>query len=259
MLTARAGASLVEVLDEEEAARPLRRVVELLITLAFRLTRAVIGTVVQFTSAPSADSDDDICVLCMEQKATVMLRPCNHTCFCDSCSQYVQLKQVCECPICRGRIQWMLDIVDFHGFRAYLRRMNCSWPWEYFYAYLEYIVVFGLLLVYTQDYLNPKSSIFIGSFLILYRSLVRLRDYLDPYSPISIRAQIFTFYDRSLCTTATCSGLVLEIVDFFFLVLFIVVIFWLRAIFILYRKKQELLLLQQHILVLQEDLAVLEG
>ena len=47
------------------------------------------------------NSEDILCVICMERKRQYLLRPCNHYCVCNKCKSTLQNK----CPLCRKLIQ----------------------------------------------------------------------------------------------------------------------------------------------------------
>ena len=46
---------------------------------------------------------DNICVICLENIADLLLLPCSHNCVCSTCSQNLAFLVKCECPICRKK------------------------------------------------------------------------------------------------------------------------------------------------------------
>tara|TARA_B110000971_G_C19948614_1_gene472234 strand:+ start:309 stop:830 length:522 start_codon:yes stop_codon:yes gene_type:complete len=46
------------------------------------------------------DTDEGLCVVCVDNPKTVLLMPCKHLCACDSCADMLE-----ECPLCRKPIQ----------------------------------------------------------------------------------------------------------------------------------------------------------
>ena len=61
-----------------------------------------------FSKQKGADNKEEYkemeCVICMDKKNEILLRPCNHTGFCKSCI-IEQIKENNNCPICRKDIQ----------------------------------------------------------------------------------------------------------------------------------------------------------
>ncbi|XP_001947269.1 cell growth regulator with RING finger domain protein 1 [Acyrthosiphon pisum] len=51
------------------------------------------------------------CSICLEPfKASIVLLPCSHMCFCDECFEKVKKKRVTNCPICRENIDDFMDV-----------------------------------------------------------------------------------------------------------------------------------------------------
>lgn len=51
------------------------------------------------------------CSICLESfKASIVLLPCSHMCFCDDCFEKVKKKRVSSCPICRQNIEDFMDV-----------------------------------------------------------------------------------------------------------------------------------------------------
>ena len=46
------------------------------------------------------------CVVCLDKEKTILLRPCNHLCICESCMGAVQ-----TCPLCRQNIQEKISVM----------------------------------------------------------------------------------------------------------------------------------------------------
>lgn len=47
-----------------------------------------------------AQNDNDTCIVCLDHRVEILLRPCNHFNLCEECS-----KSLNQCPTCRGAIQ----------------------------------------------------------------------------------------------------------------------------------------------------------
>jgi hypothetical protein len=55
------------------------------------------------------EKDTTICVVCQEEKKSVLLLPCRHLCLCGACARRDELLQ---CPLCREDIAQRVDV--FH-------------------------------------------------------------------------------------------------------------------------------------------------
>ena len=49
------------------------------------------------------DGENQECIICMSDVAVIMVKPCNHVCFCQECGKDL-VKKTENCPICRKRI-----------------------------------------------------------------------------------------------------------------------------------------------------------
>ena len=49
------------------------------------------------------DSENQECIICLSDAAVLMVKPCNHVCFCEECGKDL-VKKTENCPICRKRI-----------------------------------------------------------------------------------------------------------------------------------------------------------
>jgi len=56
------------------------------------------------------DEEDDICLICCTEKATVVALPCRHCCMCRSCSERFASVS-CHCPFCRTIVQELIEWV----------------------------------------------------------------------------------------------------------------------------------------------------
>jgi hypothetical protein len=52
----------------------------------------------------SSEKDENLCVICLDNKKNIVLVPCGHVCICDSCKE----KNIKDCPICRTKIENMI-------------------------------------------------------------------------------------------------------------------------------------------------------
>lgn len=86
-----------EILDMEEEAREyLSRIVT-----AMHLLASARSTI--FLRGPPPESEDLVCVVCLHEEKSILLRPCNHVCLCKECSS--NKEGISHCPICRERIE----------------------------------------------------------------------------------------------------------------------------------------------------------
>lgn len=51
------------------------------------------------------------CVICMLHSRNTVLLPCRHAQFCKECSNRLMQKRTPRCPLCRGKIECILDII----------------------------------------------------------------------------------------------------------------------------------------------------
>ena len=51
-------------------------------------------------SQPADEADDDACIICMDQPASVVFHPCNHCVTCPACAKLVEQRKQ-SCPLCR--------------------------------------------------------------------------------------------------------------------------------------------------------------
>ena len=68
-------------------------------------------TFVQTAPLPAPENltqnEENLCVICEEQKKTVLLLPCRHLCLCRSCSN---LPNLMDCPMCRSKIADKMEV-----------------------------------------------------------------------------------------------------------------------------------------------------
>merc|ERR1711964_270064 len=57
------------------------------------------------------DSDDNLCIICEDNKKTHMCYPCGHKTFCASCVKDCK-KDLKECPLCRKAIKDIIKVFD---------------------------------------------------------------------------------------------------------------------------------------------------
>ena len=56
-------------------------------------------------------NDSCFCVICLNERKTVVLLPCRHLCVCVSCSKKLRnVDQNETCPICRNEIESLLEV-----------------------------------------------------------------------------------------------------------------------------------------------------
>ncbi|UJR08339.1 hypothetical protein I4U23_012610 [Adineta vaga] len=51
------------------------------------------------------NNDSCLCIICLNERKTVVLLPCRHLCVCVCCS-----KKLSTCPICRNEIENLLEV-----------------------------------------------------------------------------------------------------------------------------------------------------
>ena len=56
------------------------------------------------TSGSTASTSAPKCVICIDNPADILVRPCKHVCMCASCSPQMSDR---PCPVCRGRVTTM--------------------------------------------------------------------------------------------------------------------------------------------------------
>ncbi|CAJ0589926.1 unnamed protein product [Cylicocyclus nassatus] len=98
----------------DDRARPIREVVEV---LAPGTSRRADNFIRQRGTSPTrmslsekANNERIQCCICFYREKTVLLRPCNHICLCDTCLQAVMLDSQPHCPICRTPIESHIDV-----------------------------------------------------------------------------------------------------------------------------------------------------
>ena len=65
-------------------------------------------TVSQLTADLEREREKKLCVVCLDNKRELLLRPCNHFCLCSNCLRLIDNK----CPVCRGNILYTERIYD---------------------------------------------------------------------------------------------------------------------------------------------------
>lgn len=53
--------------------------------------------------AAALDEEDDLCVVCIDNESTHLLRPCGHKVLCERCVDVYRAAHLTGCPICRSR------------------------------------------------------------------------------------------------------------------------------------------------------------
>ena len=62
-------------------------------------TRNHLYTTSTVQRSETSEASDNVCVVCQDNDAVIVLLPCRHACLCDSC-----LAQMTACPVCRTNI-----------------------------------------------------------------------------------------------------------------------------------------------------------
>ena len=52
------------------------------------------------------------CVICLDNNATEVFEPCNHSCACRDCSREIMAKKM-DCPLCRAKINQSMSMDNF--------------------------------------------------------------------------------------------------------------------------------------------------
>lgn len=62
----------------------------------------------------SHDGDDGLCTICCDRKATCVFLECGHGGYCWRCAHVLYVRPPNECPVCRARIELVLEVADPH-------------------------------------------------------------------------------------------------------------------------------------------------
>ncbi|KAK5974356.1 RING-type domain-containing protein [Trichostrongylus colubriformis] len=62
------------------------------------------------SNAERANDQRTQCCICLYREKTILLRPCNHICLCNTCFQAVKSEQRPNCPICRTEIESHMEV-----------------------------------------------------------------------------------------------------------------------------------------------------
>ncbi|VDO40536.1 unnamed protein product [Haemonchus placei] len=87
-----------------QRARPIRQVVEVFSPVRRRSTSSVISY------AERANNERIQCCICLYREKTILLRPCNHICLCNTCFQAIMNEEISTCPICRTEIESHIEV-----------------------------------------------------------------------------------------------------------------------------------------------------
>jgi len=55
-------------------------------------------------TGPGVSSDDDLCIVCLDDKRSLVYKPCGHRVCCDSCGERLREKCGAVCPWCRADV-----------------------------------------------------------------------------------------------------------------------------------------------------------
>jgi len=58
-------------------------------------------------------SNDNVCLVCIDNPKNIVLKPCSHMCICDVCAEPM-LRTGQKCPVCRTKIE-EIERVDVIG------------------------------------------------------------------------------------------------------------------------------------------------
>ncbi len=64
------------------------------------LAAAAAKAVAVAASQPAGETDDDVCIICLDQPASVTFNPCSHCVTCPACAKLVAQRNQ-PCPLCR--------------------------------------------------------------------------------------------------------------------------------------------------------------
>jgi hypothetical protein len=62
--------------------------------------------------APSDGDDDGLCTICCDRAATCVFMECGHGGYCWRCAHVLYVRPPNECPVCRARIEMVLEVSD---------------------------------------------------------------------------------------------------------------------------------------------------
>lgn len=104
---------IVEQVDRR--AQPIREVVEVLSTRSTSTGRIPIRshqrpTSSVMSSAERANDERIQCCICLYREKSILLRPCNHLCLCETCLRAVMNENPGKCPICRATIESHINV-----------------------------------------------------------------------------------------------------------------------------------------------------
>jgi hypothetical protein len=106
-VAAEEAAAAVEAVAEAEAAVKRHKLVAELAALDLR-TRQVQAELGSGSGTPQPDAEESqetMCVVCMDAAKDRAVRPCMHVCVCETCAQLLMLERTPRCPVCREPIQ----------------------------------------------------------------------------------------------------------------------------------------------------------
>jgi hypothetical protein len=63
-------------------------------------------------SAAAAAGDDGLCTICCDRAATCIFMECGHGGYCWRCAHLLYIRPPNECPVCRARIELVLQVAD---------------------------------------------------------------------------------------------------------------------------------------------------
>jgi len=81
----------------------------------------------QHAASRCSEGDDGLCTICCDRPATCVLLECGHAGFCWRCAHVLYVRPPNECPVCRARIELVLELSDPHvplGSRAPVVELN---------------------------------------------------------------------------------------------------------------------------------------
>ncbi|XGW02265.1 hypothetical protein V3C99_014366 [Haemonchus contortus] len=98
----------------DRRARPIRQVVEVFSpggerrSEAGSVRRRSTSSVISY--AERANNERIQCCICLYREKTILLRPCNHICLCNTCFQAIMNEELSTCPICRTEIESHIEV-----------------------------------------------------------------------------------------------------------------------------------------------------
>ena len=78
---------------------------------AYLLRETVVALKRRIRDVNEAEDTSPSCVICMLHSRNTVLLPCRHAQFCKECSNRLMQKRTPRCPLCRGKIECILDII----------------------------------------------------------------------------------------------------------------------------------------------------